>query len=161
MSEFWKTIEWVVDKMKIVGAACLAGMMFLTCADVVGRFFRHPILGSVELVGYMAILVVATALPYTDKIQGHVGVEILVRLLSDRKQSIVDLCTRILSLGLMGIITWRMIDYGLEMQQSGEVSMNLEFPEYVIIYLIAFCILILALVVLQELIAIIKKLKKQ
>jgi len=79
---FWKTIDWIVEKLKIVGAACLVGMTFLTCADVVGRLFLHPIFGSVEIVAFMATLSVAMALPYTHKIQGHVGVEILVRLLS-------------------------------------------------------------------------------
>jgi len=39
---FWKTIDWIVEKLKIIGAACLVGMTFLTCADVVGRLFLHP-----------------------------------------------------------------------------------------------------------------------
>ena len=33
MNLFWKIIQWVLDKMKIIGAACLVGMTFLTCAD--------------------------------------------------------------------------------------------------------------------------------
>ena len=46
MSAFWTRIEWLVEKMKIVGAACLVGMMLLTCADVIGRLFGHPIFGN-------------------------------------------------------------------------------------------------------------------
>jgi TRAP-type C4-dicarboxylate transport system permease small subunit len=77
MNAFWIFIEWLVEKMKIVGAACLVGMMSLTCADVIGRYFlRHPIFGSVEIVGFMATTALAMALPYTHKIGGHVGVEI-------------------------------------------------------------------------------------
>ena len=56
MEAVGRIIEWLADKLKIAGAVCLVGMMFLTCADVVGRFFRHPILGSVELVTFMAAL---------------------------------------------------------------------------------------------------------
>jgi TRAP-type C4-dicarboxylate transport system permease small subunit len=135
--------------------------MVLTCADVIGRFFRHPIFGSVEIVGYMATTAVAMALPYTDKIGGHVGVEILVRLLSEKKQALIDLCTRFLSLLLFAIVTWRMTAYANDMRKSGEVSMNLEFPEYVVIYITSFCILIFTLVILQDIIASIKQLKSK
>jgi TRAP-type C4-dicarboxylate transport system permease small subunit len=161
MDVFWKTIEWLVDKMRVVGAACLVGMTFLTCADVIGRFFRHPIFGSVEIVGFMATTAVAMALPYTDKIRGHVGVELVVRLLSDRKQTIIDICTRVLSLALFCIITWRMIVYAYDMQKSGEVSMNLEFPEYLVIYITSFCLLIFTFVILRDIIINIKKLKEK
>jgi len=156
---FWNTINWILEKMKIVGAACLVGMTFLTCADVVGRFFLHPIFGSVEIVAFMATLSVAMALPYTHKIEGHVGVEILVRLLSDRTQAIIDICTGILSLCLFAIVTWRMTTYAHTMHESGEVSMNLELPEYYIIYAASFCLLIFTLIILQDLMNNIKKLK--
>ena len=162
MSTFWKSIEWLVEKMKIVGAACLVGMMSLTCADVIGRYFlRHPIFGSVEIVGFMATTALAMALPYTHKIGGHVGVEILVRLFSPKKQTIIDLCTRSLSLGLIGLITWRMTEYAYDMQRSGEVSMNLELPEYVIIYITSFCLLIFTFVIVLDIANIIKKLKEK
>ena len=159
MNAFWNAVDWLVDRMRVVGAVCLVGMTLLTCADVIGRLFRHPIFGSVEIVGFLATTAVAMALPYTDKIKGHVGVEILVRLASDRKQIVIDICTRILSLALFCIITWRMTIYARDMQKSGEVSMNLEFPEYLIIYVTAFCLLIFTLVILQDIIVNIKRLR--
>ena len=159
MHTFWKIIDWILDKLKIIGAVCLVGMTFLTCADVVGRFFRHPIFGSVELVGFMATLSVAMALPYTQQIKGHIGVEILVRIFSERVQTIIDTCTSFLSLGLFVITTWRMAIYAHEMRLSGEVSMNLEFPEYAIIYVAAFCFVIFSLIILQDIIQNISKLR--
>ena len=158
---FWKTIDWILKKLKIIGAACLVGMTFLTCADVVGRLFLHPIFGSVEIVAFMATLSVAMALPYTHKIKGHVGVEILVRLLSVRTQAIIDICAGILSLCLFGIVTWRMTTYAHTMHKAGEVSMNLELPEYVIIYLTAFCLFIVTLIILQDISNNIKMLKEK
>jgi len=159
MHAFWKTIDRISDKLKIAGAICLAGMAFLTCADVVGRFFRHPIFGSVEIVGYMATLAVAMALPHTEKIKAHVGVEIIVRMFPERTQTIIDLCTRILSLVLFVIVTWRMIIYAYTMQESGEVSVILGFPEYVVIYLTSFCFLIFTLTIIQDVISDINNLK--
>jgi TRAP-type C4-dicarboxylate transport system permease small subunit len=153
-------IDRIMAAMKVVGAGCLIGMTLLTCADVVGRFFRHPIFGSVEIVGFMATLAVAMALPYTHRIKGHIGVEILVRKLSQRTQRIVDICTGLLSLALFGIVAWRMAVYARTMQQSGEVSMNLELPEYMVIYLVAFCFALFTLIILREIIGNIRKLRE-
>ena len=155
-----KSIEWVSDKLRFIGAACLVGMTLLTCCDVVGRFFRHPIFGSVELVGFMATLAVALALPYTHQLKGHIGVEILVRMLPAKVQQIIDVCTGVLSLGLVALITWRMTVYAGTIRNSGEVSMNLELPIHYVIYVVAFCFFIFALVVIQDVVNGIKQLRK-
>ena len=161
MNHFWNIIQWLLDKMKIIGAACLVGMTFLTCADVVGRALGHPIFGSVEIVGFMATLAVVMAMPYTHQVQGHIGVEILVRLFSERTQTIIDISTGVLSLFLFTVISWRMAVYAYTMQESGEVSMNLEFPEHAIIYLTAFCLVVFTLIILKDIIANIRKLQNQ
>jgi len=160
MNTLLKIVEWTLQKMKIIGAACLVGMMFLTCTDVIGRLMGHPIFGSVELVGFMATLSVAMALPYTHQVKGHIGVEILWQIFSKRMQALVDICTGLLSLGLFGIVTWRMAVYADTMQKSGEVSMNLELPEHVIVYVVAFCFIVFTLIIFQNIIQTIKKLNK-
>ena len=160
MAIFWKIIQWMLDKMKIIGAVCLVGMTFLTCADVVGRAFGHPIFGSVEIVGFMATLAVVMAMPYTHQAQGHIGVEILVRILSQKTQTIVDICTGVLSLALFAVVSWRMAVYARTMQASGEVSMNLELPEHTIIYVTAFCLVVFTLIILKDIITNIGKLKR-
>ena len=159
MNFFWKIIQWLLDKMKIIGAACLVGMMLLTCVDVVGRALGQPIFGSVEIVGFMAILSVVMAMPYTHQVQGHIGVEIIVRLFSEKTQTIIDICTGIVSLILFAIVTWRMTVYANTMKESGEVSMNLELPEHLVIYVTAFCLLTFTLVILRDILNNIRKLK--
>ena len=136
--------------MNLIGAACLVGMMLLTCIDVVGRHFGHPIFGSVELVGFMATITVAMALPYTHGMRAHTGVEILVQRLSARSQVLLRAITGCLGLLLFIIIAWQMTVYGRTMAQSGEVSMNLELPEYIIIYMVAFCFVIACLRILKD-----------
>jgi TRAP-type C4-dicarboxylate transport system permease small subunit len=159
MNRFWKIVHWMLVKMKIVGAVCLVGMTFLTCADVVGRTLGHPIFGSVEIVGFMATLAVVMAMPYTHQIQGHIGVEILVRLFSEKTQIVIDICTGIVGLILFAIVTWRMAIYAETMRESGEVSMNLELPEHLVIFIAAFCLLVFTLVILQDILNNIRKLK--
>lgn len=150
MSAFWKIISKIVDIMKITGAVFLMGMVVLTCVDVIGRFFGRPIFGSIELVIFMATLSVATALPYTHQVKAHIGVEILVRLFSEKVQTVMDLFTGFLSLGLFALVTWRMAVYAHTIQKSGEVSMSLEFPEYILIYCVSFCFLIFFFLIIRD-----------
>lgn len=150
MGRIGKVIDAVTALLKVLGACCLVGMMGLTCVDVVGRYFGHPVFGSVELVIFMAAMATALALPYTHAVRGHIGVEVLIRLFSVRTQGIVELCTNAVSFGLMGVISWQLLRYAQTMKASGQVSMNLELPEYLVIYAVAVCFIVFALVILRD-----------
>lgn len=160
MHVFSQMLNKVSDFLKLIGAVALTVMMMLTVVDVIGRFFKSPIFGSVELVGFLATIVVAAALPYTYKMDGHVGVEILVRLLPDKPQIWIDIVTRTLTLVLFILITWQMFLYAEDIQQTGEVSMNLLFPIYYIVYLLSFALLIFTVTIVEMLFQDILKLRK-
>ena len=133
MQAVWKLIDQITEKMKFIGAGLLVIMMALTCVDVVGRLFRHPVFGSIELMSLMGAIAVAMALPYTHAVKGHIGVEIVIDKLPRTMRLVIELITNLLSLGLFGIVTWKMFEYSIKMMESGEVSMNLGLPEYLII----------------------------
>ena len=160
MSIIFKTLDKFSGILKFIGAIAITAMMLLTVVDVIGCFFKYPIFGSVELVGFLATIIVAAALPYTYKVEGHVGVEILVRLLSKKTQLIIDLCTRTLTLVLFGLISWQMFLYAADIHKTGEVSMNLEFPIYYIIYLLAFGLLIFSVTIIETIFENIKQLRE-
>jgi TRAP-type C4-dicarboxylate transport system permease small subunit len=152
-------LEGIMKALKVLGAVCLVGMTLLTFIDVVGRYFGHPVFGSVEMVGFMATLAVAMALPYTHHVQGHIGVEILVRLLPERARVLIDVVTGLLGLMLFAIVTWQMTLYASDMRASGEVSISLELPEYVVIYAVAFCLLIFTGIIAKNIVNNIKRLR--
>ncbi len=160
MTTLFKALDKFSDFLKVIGLIALTCMMMLTVVDVIGRYFKHPIFGSVELVGFLATIVVATALPYTYKMDGHVGVEILVRLLSKKTQIFIDIFTRLLSLALFAIITWQMFKYAHDIKQSGEVSMNIEFPLHYIVYLLAFGLLSFSVTIVEMIIKDIKQISE-
>lgn len=126
------------------------GMTLLTCVDVVGRKLGHPVFGSVELVGFMATLAAALALPYTHQMKGHIGVEIVVRNFSEKTQTVIDICTNLISLVFFALVTWRMAVYANTIHQSGQVSISLKFPEHLIIYAVAFCFLVFVLTLVED-----------
>ncbi|WP_022665742.1 TRAP transporter small permease [Desulfospira joergensenii] len=160
MNPIAKVLDRCSSFLKFLGALALTSMMLLTVVDVIGRFFKHPIFGSVELVGFMAVIVAAAALPFTYKMNGHVGVEILVRLLPKKTRIIIDIITRLLTFALFGVITWQMFLYAGDIRKTGEVSMNLEFPITYIIFVLAVGLLIFSMTILESIVDDINQLRK-
>ena len=159
MRWFWTFVEKMSAALRVAGICCLMGMTLLTCVDVVGRKFNHPLPGSVELVGFMATLAVALALPYTHRARAHIGVEILVRPLSERVQTVIDLCMSVVALVLFTVVTWQMVLYARTIQLSGTVSMSLELPEHLLIYCTAVCFLVFALTILRDIVEFVGRLR--
>ncbi len=137
--------------MKGVASVCLMGMALMTCADVILRAaINKPIFGSEEIVSIFAVLAIGFALPYSHKKDSHVGVEIVVRLLSKKSQEIIRLFTNSFSFLLFVLLAWHMFGYAGVLQGSGEVSMNLELPTYCFVYALSFCLLVVSIYILQE-----------
>ncbi len=152
-----KYVDSLVALLKWIGASSIAVMMFLTCADVIMRAFGRPIGGAVEITGFLAIIALACAMPYTHAMKGHVGVDMVVRHLPKRARGAVDLVTGVLGTLLFIIISWRSFLYASTLKNSGEVSMTLEFPSYIFVYFISFAFAVLTLVILFDVINSFKK----
>ncbi len=150
MESLEKTLLFLSDKLKMVGALCLFGMAILTGVDVIGRLFKYPIFGAIELVSFMGVLAVAMALPVTQITKGHIGVELLVDRLPRRGRLFVELCTETASLALFIIVCWRMFLFSMKLKASGEVSMNLHLPEYAIVFILACCCVVLCLAIVSS-----------
>jgi len=160
MESFRKTLSFVSDKLKVVGAVFLFGMAVLTCLDVIGRLFKHPIFGSVELVSFMGVIAVACSLPFTHMEGGHIGVELVVRKFPRKIREIIKLCTEVLSLILFLLVTWKMFEYSIKVRNSGELSMNLQLPEYGIIFLLGCGFVILTMAIIYSILKTISNLRK-
>ncbi len=160
MESFRKTLSFISDKLKVVGAAFLFGMAVLTCLDVIGRLFKHPIFGSVELVSFMGVIAVACSLPFTHIEGGHIGVELVVRKFSRKTRNIIKLCTEVLSLILFSLVTWKMFEYYIKVKNSGELSMNLQLPEYWVIFLLGCGFVILTIAIAYSILKTISNLSK-
>ena len=145
--------------MRTVAAICLFGMALLTGADVLLRgIYNTPIFGCEEIVAILGVVAVGFALPYAHYQKSHIGVEILVRRLPKRVRDTVGLITNLATLILVSIITWRMFLYAGTLATSGEVSMNLELPEYYVVYVLSFGFFVYALCLLAD---VVKSLRQQ
>ncbi len=134
--------------MYVIAGIALAGSMFLTVSDVILRTFKRPIVGTYELVGLLGALVIGFALPQTSRMQGHVIMDFVTGKLPAVLQSILQVITRILAIGLFGIIGWNMLKLGNDYRVAGEVTATLQWPTYPVAYAIALCCAVECLVLL-------------
>ena len=132
-------------------------MMFLTCADIVLRLFRRPILGTYEIVGFLGAMVVGLAMAQTTLERGHVAVQVVVTRLSPQVQEVIYLITHLLSLLLFALLAWECVRYGNDFRASGEVSLTIRMPFYPVVYGIAFSAAVVCMVLFVDIMQVMTK----
>ncbi|MDQ7784847.1 MAG: TRAP transporter small permease [Desulfomonilaceae bacterium] len=157
METFLKGMNWVIKLLRLVGGIALVGMMLLTSVDVLLRGFGHPIFGAVDMVGLLAVVVLACAMPYTHMAGGHVGVDLLVQKMSPRGQAVIDLVTSLISLVLFSVVAWQMWLYAGELSIKGEVSMTIQIAKHPFIYLVSVCFGVLCLAIFADIVRFVGK----
>ena len=166
------SINGLVRLMYYISGLAIVLMMLITTTDVCLRFCvtlykilhweflssLRPIPGSYDLVALFGSVAAAFAMAHTTVQSGHVAVELLVRLLTKRKQAVLKLFTDALSGIFFAVLSWRCVLYARDLKQSGEVSMTMQLPFHPFVYLLAFSALAVTLVFLT---VIIKDLRKE
>ena len=161
MSRLEKSVSSITRKFNWIAAAAVIAMMVLTCADVILRFFRHPIPGTYEMVGLLGTIVVSFSLAHTSVVRGHISVEFVIQKLPKRVQIVIDGINSLLGAALFGLITWQSLLYAQNLMHTGEVSMTLQMPIYPFVYGIAIGSGMLCLVLLIEFLQSLKRIVRK
>ncbi len=140
--------------INVIAGLAITFIMFLTVLDVILRSFRRPIVGTYELVAFSGAVVVGFAIPLTSWMRGHIYVDFFTGKLSRTARSIFNLFTRCLGIGLFFLIGWNLIKVGMDLQQSGEVSLTLQLPFYPVAYGVAVSCFVQCLVLLMDMVKI-------
>ena len=141
----------LAEKLFWIAGAAIVGMMLLTCADVVLRYFRKPIPGTYELVCFIGAVAVAFAMAHTSVERGHVSVSYIVQFFPQKIQRIIESITTCFGLFLFVLIACQAASYANELRLSGEVSLTLELPFYPFVYGIGFSAAVVCLILLSDL----------
>jgi TRAP-type C4-dicarboxylate transport system permease small subunit len=152
-------ILWIAEKlsklMSVIAGAALTFIMLLTVCDVFLRyFFGRPIIGTFEIVGLGGAVAIGFALPITSWMRGHIFVDFFVVKFPKAVQGLINIITRLVSIGLFYLIGHNLIKYGYDLYVSGEVSLTRQIPFYPVAYGMAVCCFILCLVLICDIIKI-------
>ncbi|MBN2232263.1 MAG: TRAP transporter small permease [Deltaproteobacteria bacterium] len=143
-------IKLLVRWFNYGAALCVVLMMGLTCADVIGRLFRHPILGTYEMVGLLGALAIALALPSTTLEKGHVAVDFLVEKCPSHLRRLIDILMSLLGAVLFALIAWQSLLYADGLRETGEVTLSCQLPFWPVVDAIAVSALLVSVVLLAE-----------
>ncbi len=136
-----------------VAGAGLVLMLVLTVADVIAiKIFSSPIPGTIELISFLSVVVVAFALAYTQQLKGHIQVDFFVSRLPHRYRDFFGIFISAVSFMLFALLAWRSFKFGRALQLAGEVSMTQRIPFYPFVYAIAVCCIPLCLQLFIELV---------
>jgi len=140
--------------LSIGGGYVVMAMMTLTALDVIGRsLFRHPISGAYELSEYMLVVTVLLGISYTQQVDGHPCVPLLVSRLELRTRFIIEIIVTFLSLLFFLLMAWRGAIETAVAFRTYTVSEILRIPAYPFRGLIALGSFLLSLELLFKLIA--------
>lgn len=151
MDSLKNAVHKVSGILNIFGGIALAIMMGLVFVNVLLRAVWEPLLGTYEYTSFLASMTIALALAHCAAKKGHVMITIFAERLPARVQAALDLVVALLGTSLYLILAWQCSKYAISMYRSGEVGLTTEIPFYPFVFLVAFGILMLALVLLIDL----------
>ncbi|MBN1104251.1 MAG: TRAP transporter small permease [Deltaproteobacteria bacterium] len=134
------------------GGLFLFAMMLLVVVHVAGRYFLDlPVPGAVELIEFLMTFVVFFGFGFGAVQRANVCVDLFVQQLPKRVQAGIDAATCLLSIGIVGLITWQGVMQARSLWESGHVSGVLHIPHYPFLIVLVIGCLAFGLVLVQHL----------
>ncbi len=113
-----RALHWLSGLLALVGALGVIGLMGITLAAVVWRyFFRAPISGTGDISQMTLIIVAGAAVAYGARHHAHVSVD-LIAPLGRRVTRITDLIMRALTLFIIGLSVYALWDKACGMERA-------------------------------------------
>lgn len=112
-----------------LGMAVMAAMALLITISVIMRYvFKYPMPGDYEMIKLMMVVIIMLGLGYTQFVEGHISITLLVDRFPRKVKRWLDIFTLILAVGIMALIIWRGWVQGMYAIKSGESTDILHIP---------------------------------
>ncbi len=141
----------------IISGCAVVFMMLVTVADTILREFKKPIVGTYEMVGLAAAIVLGFSIPYTTSLKSHITVDFFTMKFKPKTQKFWLVLTRVMGIVLFAFMGYEMIIMSLELRTSGEVSSTLQLPFYPIAFGIGICLFFQVITQIADMVRIFKE----
>jgi len=153
-----KVISPIVTSFAFIGAAALGFMVLMLMWSVIARRLTDtPMRGTYELTELSLAVLVFTVLAYEFLEHQSMVIEFFTSKMPKKVQQILSIIIYTITLGMLGILCWRLVAQGMRVQGFNQTTRILEIPIYPFIYLAAAGILLLAIVYIKNLLFAIDK----
>jgi TRAP-type C4-dicarboxylate transport system permease small subunit len=130
-------IREILDRFfMVIAGVALVALMLLAAGNVILRLFGVPFSGTVELVGFLGVLVIGFALGETQRRKDHVVVDIVSKRYPPWLAMAADALQLVVSAAFFALIAWQVAAWGMSVRRSGELSETLK----IVYYPLAFCL---------------------
>ena len=115
-----------IEKMTALASGFgIFALMMLGVFQILGRkFFNYPIFGYIDMVEIMMSFLVFMGLAYTERLGGHIRMEILVSLLRKRWLWLFEMLGVIIGMFIVGVLTYYSMTHALRAYWSGDSSID-------------------------------------
>ncbi len=111
------------------GSVALAVLMFLTVADVFGRYLlNRPLAGTFELTELFMVFIVFLALGLAQHHQEHISLDIAYNYFPSRVKKYTNLLIDVVNLAVMTAVTWQLYEYSARMGEGNYTTAVLQVP---------------------------------
>lgn len=153
MKWFERLLLLVSKRFYAIAGLGMVYVLVVSVADIImNKVFKDPLNWAFDSIGLMAVVATVFAIPRVQLSHGHIEVDTLVSRLSLFWKRVTGILISLLGIGLWGIIGWRSVLYGMDIWESGEVSMSVGMLIYPFIFVQALCAFLVAVVILFQLV---------
>lgn len=136
-----------------ISGACVVAMMLLIVINGIKRAVSTPILGTTEVVGWLAAVSISFALGYSQLHRAHVAIDLLVVKFPKALQKALRIVISFVSLVFFIIVGWQLFKYALVLANNKNVSQTLGIVFYPFVMLTALGFLVFVLALVQDFIS--------
>jgi TRAP-type C4-dicarboxylate transport system permease small subunit len=124
-----RMVLWGGQVLGLLVAGGLGFMMFITFADVIGRYFLNaPVPAAFQLTEFAMGLVTFAALPILCAREQHVTIDLFAKLFRGRAERIRAAAINAFSTLVMAVIAWRLLLLGNRYAEMGDQTLLLAIP---------------------------------
>ena len=124
-----KGIRYTGNTVAGIGGFLMLVLLLLDTGDVIGRYvFNNPIKGTLEVSEVLMAGMVLFSWAYTQKMGGHVRVDLFISRYPSRARAMVNFATLLLSLAPFSVILWQSAIIAAHYTQQHRVLPLLSFP---------------------------------
>ena len=131
-----------------IGGFFLLALTVITVVDVTLRSaFNSPIFGGQDIAQLFMIMVVCCSVAYSGRSGGQVAVELFDSFGSERGMRWIGITIKMISVAMLGVLSWHLVISGLDAHEFGEATLTLEisFGPFFIILAVGIALYLLVL----------------
>ena len=115
--------------LNLIAALVILAVMFIGVFQVFGRkLINLPVPGYVDVIEFVMTVFAFISIAYTQRLGGHVRMEIIIKRFRGRALWIVELFGTLTVIGIVAILAWYGYEHFLRAWNIGDSTIDIEIP---------------------------------